>query len=120
MSSAPAAPHAAVGDAAVERRIGHVLDRDRVGVHVEHDQLFRPAGEHPVDVGATVDDLVEHHVAGAELGEARGEVVGERAFPDRAVVECLRSGLQRIDARDAHERRHRLGKLLGTDVHASV
>ena len=78
------------------------------------------AGEHPVDVGAAVDDLVEHHVAGAELGEARREVVGERAFPDRAVVECLRSGLQRIDARDAYERRHRLGKLLGTDVHASV
>ena len=97
-----------------------MLDRDRVGVHVEHDQLLRPAGEHPVHVGATVDDLVEHHVAGADLGEAHCEVVGQRPFPDRAVVECLRPGLQRIDARDAYERRHRLGKLLGTDVHASV
>ncbi|MEZ5258939.1 MAG: hypothetical protein R2705_19220 [Ilumatobacteraceae bacterium] len=113
-------PHVSVLDPTVERRVGHVLDGDRVEVDVDEHDSFAAPGETPVDVGSPVEHLVQHDLVGAEGGEARCEMFGQDPFADRSRRLGARPGVERVHARDPNERGDGLGELLGRDVHARL
>ena len=76
-----------------------MFDPDGVHVDVDHDRAVGLALETGVDVLAAVEHLVGGDV-GAEVG---GPLSEPRRHGDLALVARHRSGLERVDARDADE-----------------
>ena len=98
-------------DAPVEWGIGHVLDAHGVEMDVDGDRPVGLACEAGVHVRAAVDDLVDRHVG----AEAVGPIGEPRRHGPLTFVPRLRTGLERIHARDANELAHALGDRGGVD-----
>ena len=91
-------PDAFFADAAVEGVTLHVLDADRVEVHIHRKHAFGLAGEQGVHIGTSRLDLVQLDL-GAQRCSSLGDPVGHVGLGDGARSWAM---VHRVDTGDAH------------------